>query len=72
MYILLNDHLPSFRKLKNSTFEEALVLKSEELVQLILNNLNGIESSIIEGNETNDHLIMPSHHSIVDAVSVPN
>lgn len=31
--------MPSFDKLKNATFEEALVLRSEELVQLIFNGL---------------------------------
>lgn len=66
VYILLNDHLPSFGKLKNSMLEEALVFKNEEMVQFILNNVKTVESSIIERNETNDNLIVPSQHRIVD------
>ena len=46
--ISLDDFLPSFGKLKNYTFEEALDVRSEELVLLIFNSLLEIKSFAIE------------------------
>lgn len=66
--------LPSFGKLKDSIFEEALVFRSKELVRLILNNLIGIKrftiQTILKG--VNDRLMVPSQCYRAAVAPVPN